>query len=83
MKNKKYTHCPICKTLCEVMGGEGSTNWYEPLGKDEELEVLRKENYDLKMNQYIVFAAISEMQECFPDQWDKTLKKYKRKYGLK
>ena len=84
MKNKKYTHCPVCKTLCEVMGGEGegSTNWYEPLDKDEELEVLRKENWDLKMNQQIIEQTIIQLKEMFPEQWDKTLKKYKRKYGL-
>ena len=83
-KEKRYTHCPICKTLCEVKGGDkdGDTNWYEPLDKDKQIEILRKENWDLKMNQQVIEQAIVEMRERFPEQWDKTLEQYKRKYGL-
>lgn len=81
---KRIEHCPICHTLCEVKGGdkEGDTNWYEPLDKDEQIEILKKENWDLKMNQQIIEQAIIQMREMFPEQWDKALEEYKRKYGL-
>lgn len=83
-KEKQHLHCPICHTLCEVKGGdkEGDTNWYEPLDKDEQIEILKKENWDLKMNQQIIEQAIIQMREMFPEQWDKALEEYKRKYGL-
>lgn len=83
-KEKQHRHCPICHTLCEVKGGdkEGDTNWYEPLDKDEQIEILKKENWDLKMNQQIIEQAIIQMREMFPEQWDKALEEYKRKYGL-
>ena len=82
--NSRIAHCPICHTLCEVKGGykEGDTNWYEPLDKDEQIEILKKENWDLKMNQQIIEQAIIQMREMFPEQWDKALEEYKRKYGL-
>lgn len=82
--DSRIMHCPICRTLCEIKSGDNdiSTYWLEPLDKDEQIEILKKENWDLKMNQQVIEQAIIQMREMFPEQWDKALDEYKRKYGL-
>lgn len=83
-KEKQHRHCPVCHTLCEIKNCYEDENIYkyEPLNKDEQIEILKKENWDLKMNQQIIEQAIIQMREMFPEQWDKALEEYKRKYGL-
>lgn len=65
---------------CETcVNWDNEANWHE---HKDAIEILRKENWDLKFNQSIIEQAIIQMREMFPEQWDKALDEYKRKYGL-